>query len=197
MFRNRLAIIAIGLAAVTLLSLSGLMGWIYASEPRTGPFSAEFSLVDHLGRPADRSVFHGQPSLVYFGYTHCPVACPTTLYEMAGFFDQLGEEGKALKGYFFTIDPERDSQDVVNGYVTAFTDRITGFTGDPAEMRKVVDGWRVHAEKVPDGSGGYSMDHTLTLFLVGADGRLKGLIPYGTQQEEALEKIRTVLLKQT
>ncbi|TKT45986.1 SCO family protein [Rhizobium sp. LC145] len=195
MFANRLATAATIAAATVVFALSALMMWIYASEPRTGSFSAKFHLTDHLGRPADQGLFKGQPSLVYFGYTHCPVACPTTLYEMAGFFEKLGDEGKNLKGYFFTIDPERDSQEVVNGYVTAFTDRITGFTGEPEEMRKVVDGWRVHAEKVPDGSGGYSMDHTLTLFLVGADGRLKGVLPYGTDQDGALDKIRTTLLK--
>jgi protein SCO1/2 len=195
MSTNRLAALATISAAAVVFMLSAIMMWIYASEPRTGRFSADFRLTDHLGRPADQSVFKGNPSLVYFGYSHCPVACPTTLYEMAGFFETLGEEGKDLKGYFFTIDPERDTRDVVSGYVTAFTDRITGFTGEPEEMRKVVDGWRVHAEKVPDGSGGYSMDHTLSLFLVGADGRLKGVVPYGTDQEEALAKIRSVLLR--
>lgn len=189
-----LAITALSTSAVFVGALVALMLSIYATEPRSGPFDTSFSLIDDRGRPVDQSIFKGHPALVYFGYTHCPEACPTTLYEVADWMNALGDRGKALKAYFFSIDPERDTRDVMHEYVNAFSARITGITGKPDEMKKVSDGWFIHAEKLPSENGDYHMSHTVSLLLVGADGRLKGLIPYGTDREQALAKIRDVLL---
>ncbi|MCO4319248.1 SCO family protein [Phyllobacterium sp. 21LDTY02-6] len=177
-----------------LLSAPLLSRWLPGET--SGPFNAAFTLVDDTGAKVDKSVFHGRPMLAYFGYTRCPEVCPTTLFELSAWLQQLGPEGKDLKTYFFSVDPERDTQEVLHGYVTAFSDRIRGVTGDPAEMRKVIDGWRVYARKEPAEDGDYHMSHTMALLMIGADGRLKGLIPYGTSAEEAISKIRTVLLKE-
>jgi protein SCO1/2 len=192
--RNPAAIAFAGISALFVAILIGVMAWVGIDSPRTGRFDASFSLVDDRGNPVDQSLFKGSPSLVYFGYTHCPEVCPTTLFEVAGYLKELGEEGMPLKTYFFSVDPERDTPEVMHGYVTAFTDRITGVTGTPAEMRKVIDGWRVHAAKLPGANGDYHMSHTMSLLLIGADGRLKGLLPYGADQDQALEKIRDTLL---
>jgi protein SCO1/2 len=189
-----LAIATFSASVVFVGTLVALMWSIYLSEPRTGPFNASFSLIDDRGRPVDQSIFKGHPALVYFGYTHCPQACPTTLYEVADWMNALGDRGKALKAYFFSIDPERDTREVMHAYVNAFSSRITGITGRPEEMRKVADGWFIHAAKVPGENGDYHMSHTVSLLLVGPDGRLKGLIPYGTDREAALTKIRDVPL---
>ena len=184
---------AIGLAFLTVLS--GLMTWLYANEVQSGPFHTDFSLVDDRGEPIDETVFHGHPALVYFGYTHCPEVCPTTLYEVADWLKRLGPQGQPLKAYFFTVDPERDTRAVMHNYVHAFSDRITGITGQPAEMAKVVDGWMIHAAKLPGGGSNYHMRHTASLLMVGADGRLKGLLPYGIDRDEALAKIQSALLR--
>lgn len=159
-----------------------------------GPFNTAFSLVDDRGNHVDQSIFKGSPSLVYFGYTHCPEVCPTTLFEVAGYLKDLGTEGAPLKAYFFSVDPERDTPQVMHGYVTAFTDRITGVTGSPLEMQKVIDGWIVHAAKLPSEDDDYHMSHTMSLFMIGKDGKLKGLLPYGADQDEALNRIRSSLL---
>ena len=193
-FRNPFVLAGAGLVAVFAAFLFGVMVWVAADERRPGTFAATFSLVDDRGRPVDQALFKGSPSIVYFGYTHCPEVCPTTLFEMALWLKQLGPEADRIKGYFFTIDPERDTQEVMHAYVTAITDRITGVTGRADEMKKVVDGWMVHASKLPSEDGNYHMSHTTSLLLIGADGRLKGLLPYGMAHDEALEKIRSTLL---
>ncbi len=181
-------------AGILVACLVSSLVWLYASQPRSGPFDASFSLVDDRGQGVDKSAFLGRPSLVFFGYTKCPEVCPTTLLEVADWLQTLGPEGKDLAAYFFTVDPERDTPDVMRDYVAAFGDRIVGVTGRPEEMRKVMDGWMIRAAKVPSADGGYSMSHTITLLMIGADGRLKGLIPYGTEREAAMAKIRAVLL---
>lgn len=195
--RNPFVLAGAGLTAFFLALLVGVMVWVGTANARPGPFHALFSLVDDQGNPVDQTLFKGSPSLVYFGYTHCPEVCPTTLYEVAGYLNALGSDGKPLKAYFFSIDPERDTPEVMHGYVTAFTDRITGITGKPDEMQKVVDGWVIHASKLPSEDGDYHMSHTTSLLLVGGDGRLKGLLPYEADQAEAIAKIREVLLKHT
>ncbi|MGE6786430.1 SCO family protein [Ensifer adhaerens] len=195
--RNPLLFTAAGVAAVFVAILVGVIFWVATDSPRPGPFNTAFSLVDDRGKPVDQSLFKGNPTLVYFGYTHCPEVCPTTLFEVAGYLKSLGPEGERLKTYFFTIDPERDTPEIMHGYVTAFTDRITGITGKPEEMKKVIDGWMVHAEKLPSTDGDYHMSHTTSLLLIGADGRLKGLLPYGADPKQAVEQIRSVLSKHT
>ncbi|MFC5760305.1 SCO family protein [Rhizobium sp. GCM10022189] len=194
MSARTLAVSGLAASAAFVGALVALVLSLYLSEPRTGPFDARFSLVDDRGNAVDQSIFRGHPALVYFGYTHCPQACPTTLYEVADWLATLGERGRALRAYFFSIDPERDTQAVMHDYVTAFSSRITGITGTPQEMKKVSDGWFIHAEKLPAEDGNYHMSHTVSLLLIGADGRLKGLIPYGADRDEALRKIRDVLL---
>lgn len=192
--KNPFMLVAGAISGVFVLALIGVMVLMTNDTPRSGRFGAAFSLVNDQGEAVDRSIFKGNPSLVYFGYTHCPEVCPTTLYEVAGYLDALGEDGLPLKTYLFTVDPERDTPEVMKGYVTAFSDRITGVTGKPEEMTKVIAGWKAFARKQPNPSGGYSMSHTMDLFLIGADGRLKGLIPYGADHNEAVEKIRATLL---
>lgn len=196
MNRNPMALLAIGIAGIFFAGLVGIMFWVSAdsARARTGPFDAKFSLVDDRGASVDQTLFKGRPSIVYFGYTHCPEVCPTTLFEVSGWLNKLGPEGEKLKAYFFTIDPARDTPDVMHAYVTSITDRITGITGTPEEMQKVTDGWMIHAARTYGDDSDYHMSHTTSLLLIGPDGRLKGMIPYGEDDELALKKIRDTLL---
>lgn len=192
--RNPFVLISAVVGMIFGAILVGVIAWVAMDSPRPGPFNAKFSLIDDKGERVDQSLFKGSPSLVYFGYTHCPEVCPTTLFEVAGYLRDLGQEGSALKTYFFSVDPERDTPEVMHGYVTAFTDRIRGITGRPEEMQKVIDGWMIHAAKLPSEDGDYHMSHTMSLLLIGADGRLKGLLPYGAERDRALDQIRRTLL---
>jgi protein SCO1 len=152
-----------------------------------------FNLVDQDGKPITEKAFEGHPSLLFFGFTHCPDVCPTTLYELAGLLKQLGDEGKTLKAYFITVDPERDTPEIMKAYTGNFTDRITGITGDPAEIAKVIKGWKVYAKKVPLEDGGYTMDHTASVFLLDSNGRLKGTIAYQENPATALQKLKNLV----
>ncbi|NEI73789.1 SCO family protein [Rhizobium lusitanum] len=158
-----------------------------------GNVGAAFTLTDDRGEPITEKALSGHPSLVYFGYTHCPDVCPTTLYDMAGWLKTLGPHADKLKAYFFSVDPERDTPEIMHSYTGNFTDRITGITGSPEEMQKAIKGWRIYAKKVPGADGGYTMDHTASVLLVDAGGNLRGTIAYQENTDVALQKIRNLL----
>src|SRR5690606_7551515 len=88
------------------------------------PFGAPFTLTDQKGQTITEQAFRGQPSAVFFGFTHCPEVCPTTLYEMAGYLDTLGDDASNVRAYFVSVDPERDTPEIMNTYISNFSDRI-------------------------------------------------------------------------
>lgn len=187
--------IGAALAALILLS-AGFLGWQYTVQGTGRSLTAglklgtDFKLVDHNGAPITQAAFEGKPTLVFFGFTRCPEVCPTTLYEMAGWFDALGEEGRDLQAFFITVDPERDTPEIMKGYADAFTDRVTGITGDPDEIARVIAAWYVYAAKVPTEDGDYTMDHTASVFLLDSNGEFKGTIAYGESADTAIAKLR-------
>ncbi|PRD55017.1 SCO family protein [Phyllobacterium myrsinacearum] len=181
---------------VTLICAAlGFAAWTFlaAGTKTNSRHGAPFNLVDDLGAPITDRALQSHPSLVFFGYTHCPEVCPTTLYEMAGWFKALGPAADGLKAYFFTVDPERDTPEIIHGYTSNFTDRVTGITGDPAEVQKVIKEWQIFVRKVPTADGDYTIDHTASVFMLDDQGRLKGTIAYGEEVNSALAKIQTLL----
>ena len=144
---------------------------------------------DQNDAPITEAAFKGHPTALFFGFTHCPEVCPTTLFEMAGWLKTLGDEGKDLRVFFISVDPERDTPDVMKGYTSAFTDRITGITGNPQEVEKLLKGWKIYAKKVPTENGDYTMDHTASVMLLDRDGRLKSTIDYKESPDVALKKL--------
>ena len=183
-----------------LVALAALVATaIFFLAPPKSPSAlggGDYRVMDPQGNTLDASMFKGHPSLLFFGYTHCPDVCPTTLAEMASWFEALGDEGKNLRGYFVTVDPERDPPEVLANYVSAVTDRVTPISGNPAEVMKLADAWKVAIEKVPGGEGGeYTMNHTASVFLINKDGGFEGTIAYGENADTAIEKIRKLLAK--
>ena len=138
-------------------------------------------------------MFAGHPSMLFFGYTHCPDVCPTTMAEMANWFETLGPDAKDLKAYFVTVDPERDTPELLGNYVSWVSDRITGITGKREEINKIISAWGVVAEKVPSSDGSYTMNHTASIFLLDKAGKFTGTIAYQEDTETALEKIRRLI----
>ncbi|OXT01951.1 hypothetical protein B7H23_03145 [Notoacmeibacter marinus] len=151
---------------------------------------APFELIDHNGDPITEKSLEGQPAAIFFGFTHCPEVCPTTLYEMANWLDRLGEDGESIRAFFVTVDPERDTPEMMKSYVENFTDRITGITGDPEKVAELKKAWRIYARKVPLEDGDYTMDHTASVLLIDSQGRFKGTIAYGESSDTAVEKLR-------
>ena len=135
----------------------------------------------------------GAPVALFFGFTHCPEICPTTLYTLTEMTSTLGEKGKDLKVVFVTVDPERDTIPDLKLYIEAISDNAIGLSGDPETHRAIERAFRVYTQKVPLDDGDYTMDHTATVYLYDAKGRLSGTIAWGEPYEFALAKIKSVL----
>ncbi len=183
--------------AVLTLVLSGVMIYqsVYKGTERSvvaaaAKLGAPFNLIDHNGEPISEQAFANHPTALFFGFTHCPEVCPTSLYDLAMLMDDLGEDGAPLKAFFVTVDPERDTPELMKNYVTAFSPRITGITGDPKEIAKLIKAWRVFARRVPLDDGDYTMDHTASIYLVRPDGSFQGTIAYNEDPKIALQKLR-------
>lgn len=154
--------------------------------------SASFNLVDQRNQPVTETIFRGSPTLLFFGYTHCPDVCPTTMGEMQGWFAALGDDARNLKGVFVTVDPARDTPEILEGYVSWVSDRVTALTGPQAEIDRVVKSWGASAKREGDGED-YLVSHSASVFMIDANGEFFGTIAYGEATETALQKIRRLI----
>ncbi|MBC2885920.1 SCO family protein [Ochrobactrum sp. CM-21-5] len=161
-------------------------------EAAKGPFGGPLNLVTMDGQPFTEKDLRATPSAIFFGFTHCPDVCPTTLYELDGWLNQLGPEAADVKAYFITVDPERDTQDIMKTYVSNVSNRIVGITGTPENIADAVKSYHVYAKKVPGEDGDYTMDHTASVFLIDKGGRFRGTIAYQENSDTALEKLKNL-----
>ncbi len=137
----------------------------------TAAVGGPFQLVDQDGARVTEALLKGKPSLVFFGFTHCPDVCPTALYEISEIFTALGPDADKAQAFFVTVDPERDTPDVMKSYVSSFVPQIRGLTGSPEQMDVVKKEYRVYSRKVPLGDGrDYTMDHTAVIYLMDKTG---------------------------
>tara|TARA_R110002020_G_scaffold82630_5_gene204973 strand:+ start:2787 stop:3374 length:588 start_codon:yes stop_codon:yes gene_type:complete len=182
--------------AVAALALTAIAAAVLLRQPDQAGFGqGRYSLIDQDGQQVDQTLFAGHPTALFFGFTHCPEVCPTTMAEMASWFAELGEEGEDLRAYFVSIDPQRDTPQVLGDYVSWVSDRITGLTGTPEEIAKIAKAWGVYYERVELGGDDYTMDHTASVFLLDAKGAFQGTIAYREDQATALGKLRNLLAK--
>ena len=130
-----------------------------------------FKLVDQNGQAVTEDVLNGKPSLIFFGFTHCPDICPTALFDMSELYKALGSDGDKVSAFFVTVDPERDTPEVMKEYLSSFDPRLRGLTGDPAAVAAMEKAYRVYSKKVPLDGGGYTMDHTALVYLMDKNGR--------------------------
>ena len=194
----------LGFLGIGALVLAGalLFGWWQADGPgsnraaATRPLSLEameFTLVDQDGKTVGPDDLAGRPSLVFFGFTHCPDVCPTTLSEISEWLDALGSDADALNAVFITVDPERDDVAAMAEYVSYFHPAIKGWTGTPEQIAMAAESFRVNYERVPAGDGDYTMNHTAGVFLFDASGRHRSVIDPHEPREFAVPKIRRIL----
>ena len=135
----------------------------------------------------------GKPYAIFFGFTNCPEVCPTTLYEASGWLEQLGSDADKIGIYFVTVDPERDTPELIAEYVSSFDKRIVGLTGTPDQIETIKKEYRVFSQKVDLEGGGYTIDHTASIYLMHGDGSFAGTIAWGEDGEIALKKIRNLI----
>jgi protein SCO1/2 len=157
------------------VGLAGLAGLVYAVMPGradlgSAPIGGSFALIGQDGRVVTNADLAGRPYLVFFGYTHCPDFCPTALFDISAVFKELGPD-KKIAALFVTVDPERDTPDILKAYLENFDSRIIGLTGDPRTTEAIAKAFRVYARKVPgDKSGDYTVDHTGIVYLMDRHG---------------------------
>ena len=149
-------------------------------------------LVDQDGRPFVEAQAHHKLRLVFFGYSHCPDVCPTTLTRVARALDLLGEEASDVLPLFVTLDPERDTPALLRDYVAALDPRLTALTGPAEAVAAAAKAYRVYYAKAGDDAD-YLMDHSAYLYLVAGDGTTAGYAPHDTTAEQLAERLRTEL----
>jgi protein SCO1 len=181
------ALAAIGLAALYLLRPAAPPP---AQQTLTSVgFGGPFTLVGSDGEPFASSRLNGKPYALFFGFTHCPDTCPTTLARLVKLRREAGGD-EALDIVFVTVDPERDGPEEVGAYAEAFAAPIIGLTGSPQQIAKVEKQFGIFARKVPTESGDYTMDHTATVLLFGRDGKFVATISPDEPDGPALDKLK-------
>ena len=172
-----------------------------ASEPKflatdiTGvPWGRDFKLTDHNGNTHTLADFRGKVVALFFGYTHCPDVCPTTLSDFAMALNELGEDGKRVQVLFVTVDPERDTPELMAKYVPSFNPAFLGMSTDQVSLAKLANEFKVVYQKSSvKGPTDYLIDHSAGTYVFDAQGRLRLLIAYGTGPAAIAQDLRTLL----
>ena len=181
--------------ALLLLALgAGVVAWTSSgTAPTAFPgIGGPFTLTAQTGRPVTEKALEGHPSLLFFGYTHCPDVCPTTLFQMSELMRALGPE-PGVNAAFFTVDPERDTPPVIAEYLSSFDPHILGLTGDPATVEGVLKQFRVYAKKVPGKDGDYTMDHSALVYLMDKAGRFVGAFNLDRPPADGVAQLRKMM----
>ncbi len=182
---------AASLVAGLLLMFWAMGGVSKVAQPAA--IGGPFQLTDQNGKPVTETSLKGKPSLIFFGYTHCPDVCPTSLFEISEVLRAMGADADKVNAYFITVDPERDTPAAMKSYLSSFDPHLEGLSGDPAETAKVLTAYRVYAKKVPMKDGDYTMDHTALIYLMDRDGKFVSPFNMKRTPEEAAAELKRYL----
>ncbi len=191
-------LLAIGLVVVAASFLGGCerpdaRAKFQLTDVTGANFGKELALTDHNGRPRTLADFKGKVVVLFFGFIHCPDVCPTTLAELAQVARELGPEASKMQVLFVTIDPERDTPDVLKQYVPSFYPDFLGLYGDAAATARVAKEFKIFYQKQPQSGGGYTMDHSAGTYVLDQQGRLRLFAQYGAGAPALLHDIRILL----
>lgn len=192
-----------GLLGVFVLLL--LAGTVYlTTRPRPGAtlssassgqalIGGPFTLSDHNGATVTDKTLLGRPSVLFFGFTHCPEVCPTTLHEISMMLRQLGDDADRINVAFVSVDPERDTAELMRTYLSSFDPHIRGLTGPLPEIEKMARAYRVYFKKVPLDGGDYTMDHTALVYLFDGKGKFVAPLNLKPDVDKAADQVRALL----
>lgn len=189
-----LAMLGLALGVAAALSLQGSLGPFAPPRPLstgTALIGGPFRLVDHTGKQVTDQDFRGRHMLVYFGFTHCPDVCPTGLNTMTVALNALGQKAERITPLFITLDPERDTPELLAQYVKSFHPRFVGLTGTPENVAQVVKAYKVAAKKVPSeppGSG-YTFDHSSVIYWMDENGQFVAPFTHGSTPEQITARL--------
>ncbi|WP_427026450.1 SCO family protein (plasmid) [Aureimonas ureilytica] len=159
------------------------------------PVGGEFTLVDQTGQPRTWASFRGKPVAVFFGFTHCPDICPTTLGELSVLLADLGPRADDLQVVLVSGDPERDTPDVLGAYLQSFDPRIVGLTGSQSEIERAFSTFKAYRKKVPTEDGNYTIDHSAGVYLYDRDGSFAGTLDLHEDMEVRRRKVERLLAR--
>ena len=191
--RSIVIIASFGISLVVgLLLVLGLTGG-FRGATAPSAIGGPFQLTDHLGETVTEKNLQGRPSVIFFGFTHCPDICPTALFEMSEVLRVLGPDAKRVNAYFVSVDPERDTVSVLKDYLSSFDPNLKGLTGDAAAVTKMISAYRVYAKKVPQENGEYTMDHTALVYLMDRAGRFVKPLDLKRKPEQVAAELKDYL----
>ena len=190
--------IAAAVAVTTVVMVNQRDGTIPPMETSTGQpaVGGPFQLVNQDGQAVDQTLLDGKWSLVFFGFTYCPDYCPTTLTALEATKQQMGDRAKDIQIVFVTVDPERDTPQALKDYLSSdgFPRGVIGLTGTPAQIKTAADAYRAYYQKVGDGDA-YTMNHSLTVYLTGPDGKFRSAIAHDLGPERAAQVIERAMAR--
>ena len=202
MARNRRGnfILVAVLTGFAILGAGGFLALSLHETPRgaagtvlASAIGGPFRLVDQNGKTVTDADLKGKWSLVYFGYTHCPDACPTALNDISIALDELGPKRDAVRPVFITVDPERDTPAVLKDYVTSFDAPILALSGSADEIARAAKAYRVYYAKHPEAGGDYSMDHSSVIYVMDPEGRFTASFTHESTPEEIAARLKKLL----
>jgi protein SCO1/2 len=197
---RRFTVVAVTLAGLLVLAAGGLLTFAFRDNPKgaagtllSSAIGGPFQLVDQNGKPFGASDLKGKWHLVFFGYTNCPDTCPTALNEMALALDRLGKERDDIGIVFITVDPERDTPEVLKSYVASFDAPIIALTGTADEVAQAAKAYRVYYAKHPRPEGGYDMDHSAAIYVMDPQGRFAASFTPDSTAQTIAERLQKLL----
>jgi protein SCO1/2 len=192
---NRTLVIVTAFTASLLIGLLVMLWAIGGVKGVTAPaaIGGPFRLTDQSGAAVTEKNLQGKPSIIFFGFTHCPDVCPTALFEMSEILRAMGKDADRVNAYFISVDPERDNKDAMKDYLSSFDPHLKGLTGDPDSIAKVLSAYRVYAKKVPLKDGDYTMDHTALTYLMDRDGKFVAPFNLNRKPGEAAADLKKYL----
>ena len=194
---SRFVLIAVSLAGLLILAAGALLGLAFQQGPRGAAgtvlgsaIGGPFQLVDQNGERFTDAQLKGKWHLVFFGYTHCPDTCPTTLNELSLAIDKIGRKREAVDVVLITVDPERDTPEVLKSYVQSFDAPVIALTGSPEQVAQVAKAYRVYYAKHPRPDGGYDMDHSAVIYVMNPEGRFTASFTPDSTADAIAERLR-------
>ena len=198
--QRRLVLVSALLGGLVILAAGAFLGLGLRKTPKgaagtllASAIGGPFRLIDQNGKTVTDADLKGKWSLIYFGYTHCPDACPTTLNEIAIALDDLGPKRDAVRPVFITVDPERDTPEVLKSYVTSFDAPILALTGTPEAVAQAAKDYRVYYAKHPEPGGDYSMDHSSVIYVMDPEGRFTATFTPESSPEDIAARLKKLL----
>lgn len=196
----RFALIAVALAGLLVLAAGALLGLAFREGPKgaagtllASAIGGPFQLVDQNGKPYSDQSLKGKWHLVFFGYTHCPDTCPTTLNELSLALDKLGAKRGAVDVVFISVDPERDTPAVLKSYVESFDAPIVALTGTADEVKQAAKDYRVYYAKHKRPDGGYDMDHSAVIYVMDPEGRFTATFTPDSTADDMAARLQKLL----